>query len=168
MPPYKYVANRFLTIVENLAFGQNLSECHTGFRAYSRKLLTTIPFLLNSDKFVFDTEVIAQTVAFGFKMAEVPVPTRYFKEASSVNFRNSVVYGLATLRVVARFLLDRTNVRPSQQFRRRLSDVISRYHQAQIDEGSEARRESTTRSLARDSGDAQSRPASAKETSNAS
>src|SRR5712692_9090571 len=107
MPFYKYLSNRFLTIVENLACGQHLSECHTGFRAYSRRMLGTIPFVLNSDKFVFDTEVIAQAVAFGFPIAEVPVPTRYFKEASSVNFRNSVIYGLATLRVVASFLLDR-------------------------------------------------------------
>jgi glycosyltransferase involved in cell wall biosynthesis len=135
MPLYKFLSNRFLTIVENLAFGQQLSECHTGFRAYSRRLLTTIPFILNSDKFVFDTEVIAQTVAFGFKIAEVPVPTRYFKEASSVNFKNSVVYGVATLTVVARFLLDRANIRRARQFRRKLAEVISRYHLAQIDEG---------------------------------
>ncbi len=132
MPLYKYLSNRFLTIVENLAFGQRLSECHTGFRAYSRRLLTTIPFVLNSDKFVFDTEVIAQTVAFGFSLAEVPVPTRYFPEASSVNFRNSVIYGVSTLAVVVRFLLDRANLRPRPQFRRRLADVISRYHFAQI------------------------------------
>ena len=128
MPMYKFISNRFLTIVENLAFGQNLSECHTGFRAYSRRLLTTIPFVLNSDKFVFDTEVIAQAVAFGFRIAEVPVPTRYFKEASSVNFSDGIIYGAATLRVVARFLLDRAGLRPSPQFRRKLTDVVSRYH----------------------------------------
>ena len=132
MPRYKYLSNRFLTIVENLAFGQHLSECHTGFRAYSRRLLTTIPFVLNSDKFVFDTEIIAQTVAFGFRIAEIPVPTRYFPEASSVNFRNSVIYGLATLGVVARYLGDRAGLIRSAQFRRRLADVISRYHLAQI------------------------------------
>jgi len=133
MPFYKYLSNRFLTIVENLAFGQHLSECHTGFRAYSRRMLGTIPFVLNSDKFVFDTEVIAQAVAFGFPIAEVPVPTRYFKEASSVNFRDGVIYGLATLRVVASFLLDRANVRRSPRFRRALREVISRHHVAQID-----------------------------------
>lgn len=132
MPLYKYISNRFLTIIENLAFGQHLSECHTGFRAYSRRLLTTIPFVLNSDKFVFDTEVIAQSVAFGFRIAEVPVPTRYFPEASSVDFKNSVIYGLATLGVVLRFLADRAGIAPSAQFRRRLADVISRYHLAQI------------------------------------
>ncbi len=131
MPLYKFLSNRFLTIVENAAFQQQLSECHTGFRAYSRRLLTTIPFVLNSDKFVFDTEVIAQTVAFGFKIAEVPVPTRYFKEASSVNFRNSVIYGVATLRVVIRFLLDRLGARPVPQFRKRFADVVSRHYLAQ-------------------------------------
>jgi glycosyltransferase involved in cell wall biosynthesis len=132
MPFYKYVSNRFLTIVENLAFGQHLSECHTGLRAYSRRLLLTIPFVLNSDKFVFDTEVIAQTVAFGYRLAEIPVETRYFKEASSVNFKNSIIYGLETLRVVFRYLFDRGNFRPSPQLRRKLPAVISRYHLAQI------------------------------------
>src|SRR5262249_12055417 len=82
MPLYKYLSNRLVTIVENLAFEQNLSECHTGFRAYSRRMLLTIPFVLNSDNFVFDTEVIAQAAAFGFPIAEIGVPTRYFKEAS--------------------------------------------------------------------------------------
>jgi glycosyltransferase involved in cell wall biosynthesis len=135
MPLYKYLSNRFLTIVENFAFGQNLSECHTGFRAYSRPLLLTIPFVLNSDKFVFDTEVIAQTVAFGFKIAEIPVETRYFKEASSVNFKNSVIYGLATLRVVGRYLLDRIGLRPAPQFRRRFSDVVSRFYLAELKVG---------------------------------
>jgi glycosyltransferase involved in cell wall biosynthesis len=138
MPRYKYISNRFLTIVENLAFGQHLSECHTGFRAYSRRLLTTIPFVLNSDKFVFDTEIIAQTVAFGFRIAEVSVPTRYFPEASSVNFRNSVIYGLATLGVVVRYLADRAGLARSAQFHRRLADVISRYHLAQINAAEDA------------------------------
>ena len=90
MPIWKFISNRFLTTVENLAFGTHLSEMHTGFRAYSRRLLETIPFLLNSDDFVFDSEVIAQAVAFEFRIVEVPVPTRYFPEASSVNFRRSV------------------------------------------------------------------------------
>jgi glycosyltransferase involved in cell wall biosynthesis len=135
MPVYKFISNRFLTIVENLAFRQNLSECHTGFRAYSRKLLSTIPFVLNSDKFVFDTEVIAQAVAFGFRIAEVPVPTRYFKEASSVNFSDGIIYGTATLRVVVRFLLDRLGVRHSAQFRQQLGDVVSRYHLEEMNSG---------------------------------
>ncbi len=132
MPLYKYLANRCLTFIENLAFGLRLSECHTGFRAYSRRLLTTVPFLLNSDKFVFDTEMIAQAVAFGFRIAEIGVPTRYFKEASSVGWRAGIVYGLGTLWVVIKFLLDRLGLRPCPQFRRRLPEVMSRYHVAQI------------------------------------
>jgi glycosyltransferase involved in cell wall biosynthesis len=132
MPRWKYLSNRFLTIVENAALGQHLSECHTGFRAYSRRLLATIPFLLNSDDFVFDTEVIAQTVAFGFRVGEIPVPTRYFAEASSVNFRRGIIYGLSTLAVMARYLLDRWGIRRSPQFRQPLEKVISRYHAAQI------------------------------------
>jgi len=132
MPRWKFISNRFLTMVENIALSQHLSECHTGFRAYSRRLLETIPFLLNSDDFVFDTEVIAQTVAFGFRVGEIPVPTRYFAEASSVNFRRSVVYGLGTLAVMARYLLDRWGIRQSPQFRQPLEKVISRYHAAEI------------------------------------
>lgn len=133
MPIWKYVSNRVLTLAENLGFGLHLSEGHTGFRAYSRRLLLTIPFVLNSDKFVFDTEVIAQTVAFGYPIAETAVPTRYFAEASSVNFTNSVIYGVSTLAVVGAFLLDRLNLRPDPRFRRKLPEVISRYHLAQLD-----------------------------------
>jgi glycosyltransferase involved in cell wall biosynthesis len=132
MPVYKFLANRFLTIVENIVLGQNLSECHTGFRAYSRELLLTIPFLLNSDNFVFDTEVIAQAVAFGFRIAEIGVPTRYFREASSVNFRRSVVYGLSTLAVMARYALSKWKLVHRNQFERTLTEVISRYHLPQI------------------------------------
>jgi len=132
MPLYKFIANRFLTIVENLVLGQRLSEYHTGFRAYDRRLLETIPFLLNSDNFVFDTEVIAQAVAFGFPIAEIAVPTRYFEEASSVDFKNSVIYGLQTLWVMARYLLDRWGLVKSDQFRRPLSDVVSRHHAPEI------------------------------------
>jgi glycosyltransferase involved in cell wall biosynthesis len=132
MPVWKYISNRFLTIVENLALGQHLSECHTGFRAYSRRMLEIIPFLLNSDDFVFDTEVIAQAVAFGFCIGEIAVPTRYFAEASSVNFRRSVKYGLQTLLVMLRYLLDRAGIRPERQFRAQLKDVLSRYHAAEI------------------------------------
>ena len=132
MPIYKYVSNRFLTVVENLVLGQRLSECHTGFRAYSRRLLETIPFLLNSDDFVFDTEVIAQAVAFGFRIAEIGVPTRYFAEASSVNFRRSVVYGIGTLGVMARYLVSKWRLVQIPQFTRTLSEVISRYHLPQI------------------------------------
>jgi glycosyltransferase involved in cell wall biosynthesis len=115
MPPWKFVANRFLTTLENIAFELNLSEYHTGLRAYSRHLLETIPYHLNSDDFVFDQELIAQVVAAGLRdrIGEVAVPTRYFDEASSVGFKRSVVYGLSTLRVVGRYLLHRLRVRRS-------------------------------------------------------
>src|SRR5919198_831829 len=105
MPRWKYVSNRFLTIVENLAFGLRLSEYHTGFRAYSSRLLRTIAWHRNSDGFVFDQELIAQVVAAGMRIAEVAVPTRYFADASSVGLRTSIRYGLDTLRVVLRFKL---------------------------------------------------------------
>jgi len=132
MPIYKFISNRFLTMVENLVLGQHLSECHTGFRAYSRSVLETIPFLLNSDDFVFDTEVIAQAVAFGFRIDEIGVPTRYFKDASSVNLRRSITYGLSTLAVMARYLLAKWNIVRYPQFKRTLPEIISRYHLPQI------------------------------------
>ena len=121
MPRWKYVSNRFLTTVENLAFGLHLSEYHTGLRAYSRRLLETVPYRLNSDDFVFDQELIAQVVAAGMRdrIGEIAVPTRYFEEASSVGFRRSVVYGVSTLQVVARYLLHRLRVRSSPQLRAR-------------------------------------------------
>jgi glycosyltransferase involved in cell wall biosynthesis len=117
MPMWKLIANRFLTTVENWAFGTHLSEMHTGYRAYSRRLLETVPFEDNSNDFVFDTEVIAQAVHYGFRIEEVAVPTRYFHEASSVNFRRSVMYGLKTLNVVRRFLMHRWGIKRSPAFR---------------------------------------------------
>jgi glycosyltransferase involved in cell wall biosynthesis len=115
MPRWKYISNRFLTGLENRAFGLHLSEYHTGFRAYSRGLLESIPYRLNSNDFVFDQELVAQAVAGHMRIGEIAVPTRYFEEASSVNFRRSVVYGLSTLRVVARFLLHRMRLRRSSK-----------------------------------------------------
>ena len=132
MPIWKYVSNRFLTIVENAALGQHLSEMHSGFRAYSRRLLETIPFLLNSDDFVFDTEVLAQAAAFGFVIGEVEVPTRYFAEASSVNFKRSVEYGLSTLVVMGRYTLHRSGLRRYRQFQVTLPEIISRHHASEV------------------------------------
>jgi glycosyltransferase involved in cell wall biosynthesis len=105
MPRWKYISNRFLTGIENLAFGLHLSEYHTGFRAYSRRVLETLPYHENSDDFVFDQQLIAQGVRAGMRISEIAVPTRYFAEASSVGFRRSVVYGLSTLRVVVEHLV---------------------------------------------------------------
>lgn len=132
MPLWKYIANKFLTAIENLAFGQRLSEYHTGFRAYNRKLLETLPFLLNKDSFVFDTEVLAEAIFAGMTIAEIPVPTRYFEEASSVNFKTSVIYGLETLWVVAKYLLNRWGILRSPQFHKRLIDVVSRHYREEI------------------------------------
>jgi len=105
MPLYKYIANRFLTVIENLVTGQNLGEWHRGFRAYSRKVLETIPYEKNSDDFVFDTEFLIQAIAFGFKIGDVPIPVRYFREASSINFFRSVRYGLASLSALCKYLV---------------------------------------------------------------
>ena len=116
MPLYKIIANRFLTTVENLVLGRRFAELHTGYRAYTRGFLETIPFLRNSNDFVFDTEVIAQAVAFGFKVGEVPVVTKYFAEASSVNFRVSLVYGFKTLWTMARYFAHRTGLHRSRLF----------------------------------------------------
>jgi glycosyltransferase involved in cell wall biosynthesis len=113
MPRWKYVANRFLTRTENRAFGLALSEYHTGFRAYSRSLLESVDYQANSNDFVFDQELVAQVVAAGLRIGEIAVPTRYFAEASSVNFKRSVVYGLSTLRTLARYRAGaRTRRRP--------------------------------------------------------
>lgn len=103
MPRYKYLANRVLTAIENVALGQNLGDFHSGFRAYRRAVLETIPFHRNSDDFVFDTQLLVQAVHFGFKLGDLPVPVRYFSEASSINFRRSTTYGLQTLGAVASY-----------------------------------------------------------------
>ena len=132
MPIWKFVANRFLTEVENTAFGLHLSEYHTGFRAYSRRLLETIPFLLNSDDFVFDQEIMAQAVSFGFRVGETPVPTRYFPEASSVNFKRSVEYGLDVLWTVGRYVLHRTKLKRSRRLSVRLADILAPRHREAI------------------------------------
>jgi glycosyltransferase involved in cell wall biosynthesis len=101
MPRYKYYANRLLTAVQNLFLGVKLSEYHTGYRAFSRELLEALPLLENSDDFVFDNQMIAQAVMFGYRIGEISCPTKYFKEASSINFRRSVKYGLGVLETTA-------------------------------------------------------------------
>jgi glycosyltransferase involved in cell wall biosynthesis len=110
MPLYKYLANRFLTFAENFALGVKLSEYHTGFRAYHRRVLETLPLEENSDDFVFDNELLVQTVFFGFRIGEISCPTKYFEEASSINFRRSVRYGLGVLGTSAQYLLQRRGI----------------------------------------------------------
>lgn len=110
MPLYKYFSNRFLTLVENLAMGLNLSEYHTGFRAYSSDVLKTIPYHKFSDDFVFDQQILISALSYGFNISEIPVPCKYFPEASSINFKRSTKYGLATLWTVFSYLLSQTGI----------------------------------------------------------
>lgn len=116
MPRWKYVANRCLTLTENIALGQNLGDFHSGFRAYRREVLETVPYLKNSNDFVFDSEFLAQAVHFGFKLGDIPVPVRYFDEASSINFRRSVKYGLSTLGVLGKYWARKLGVYRSALF----------------------------------------------------
>jgi hypothetical protein len=118
MPAWKYVANRGLTLLENLVLGQNVGDFHTGLRAYTRQVLETIPFQRNSDDFVFDTQFLVQAVHFGFRIGDVPVPSRYFAEASSINFSRSVRYGLGTLGALGRFVLQRVGLARLEVFER--------------------------------------------------
>jgi glycosyltransferase involved in cell wall biosynthesis len=110
MPVYKYIANRLLTAFENLFLHVKLSEYHTGYRAFSREVLTRLPLGENSDDFVFDNQMLAQCVYFGFRIGEVSCPTKYFEEASSINFRRSVQYGLGVLETTLQFALQRAGV----------------------------------------------------------
>jgi glycosyltransferase involved in cell wall biosynthesis len=116
MPFYKYVANRLLTLAENLLIGQKLSEYHTGYRAYSREALSSVKWERNSDDFVFDNQIIAQFHMRGLRIGEISCPTRYFDEASSINFSRSVTYGFGVLRVAATFRLHRWGIINSPLF----------------------------------------------------
>ena len=111
MPLYKYIANRFLTFTENVLLGQKLSEYHTGYRAFSRTILESLPLDNNSDDFVFDNEMLAQIVWHNFRIGELSCPTKYFDDASSINFRRSVIYGLGVLGTAVRFRLCRMKLR---------------------------------------------------------
>lgn len=107
MPLYKYISNRFLTTAENLLIKQKLSEYHTGYRAFSAEVLKTIPLLENSDDFVFDNEMLLQTMYFGFNVGEVSCPAKYFDEASSISFRRSVSYGVGVIKTAIKYLLSK-------------------------------------------------------------
>ena len=118
MPRYKYAANRILTLFQNFLLGKKLSEYHTGYRAFSRRVLEELPLLENSDDFVFDNEMLAQIAFFGFSIGEVSCPAKYFPEASSINFRRSVVYGLGVLRTSLRYRLAKWGLGHSRVFAR--------------------------------------------------
>jgi glycosyltransferase involved in cell wall biosynthesis len=119
MPVYKYIANRFLTLVENILIGDKLSEYHTGYRAFSREVLETLPLLEDSDDFVFDNQMIAQAVYFGFRIGEISCPTKYFPEASSINFSRSVTYGLGVLTTALQFRLHKWGIKKYPIFEKR-------------------------------------------------
>ncbi len=111
MPLYKYISNRILTFIENILLNQKLTEYHTGYRAYSRKVLETIPFMKNSDDFVFDNEILVQIRYFNFNIAEISCPSKYFPEASSINFRRSVKYGFGVLATSFKYILQKLRIR---------------------------------------------------------
>ncbi len=117
MPLYKYISNRILTFIQNLILKYKLSEYHTGYRAFSRRVLTELPLLENSDDFVFDNEMLAQIIYFGFDIAEVTCPTKYFKEASSIGLSRSIRYGFGVLGTSLRFWLSKHHIKQSAIFK---------------------------------------------------
>ena len=110
MPFYKYAANRFLTLVENILLGHKLSEYHTGYRAFSREVLESLPLSENSDDFVFDNQMLAQVIWFGYRIGEISCPTKYFADASSINFRRSMVYGVGVLKTAIQFRMQKWGI----------------------------------------------------------
>jgi hypothetical protein len=133
MPAYKYVANRLLTAFENVFLGVKLSEYHTGYRAFHRDLLLQLPLGENSDDFVFDNQMLAQCVYFGFRIGEVSCPTKYFPEASSINFRRSVKYGFGVLATTLKFALQKSGLgrfRIFNQKGRKLAPGLNGYYAA--------------------------------------
>lgn len=128
MPLYKYIANRFLTAFQNLFLGIKLSEYHTGFRAFTKEVLSALPLLENSDDFVFDNQIIAQVAMSGFRIGELSCPTKYFKEASSINFRRSMTYGFGVLATTVRFAAHKHGIARSRLFEGRGRKVSLHYY----------------------------------------
>ena len=128
MPAYKYVANRFLTAFQNLFLGVKLSEYHTGFRAFDRRVLQELPLSENSADFVFDNEMLAQTVMFGFRIGEVSCPTKYFKEASSISFRRSIVYGFGVLTTTAKYVVHKLSLAKISLFGPSTNGTLLQYY----------------------------------------
>ncbi|MEA1927888.1 MAG: glycosyltransferase family 2 protein [Candidatus Auribacterota bacterium] len=121
MPLYKYISNRFLTLVQNILIRHKLSEYHTGYRSFSREVLENIPFEDNSDDFVFDNQILAQAIYLGFRIGEISCPTVYFPEASSINLQRSIVYGLGVLSTSVLFVLNKIGIISSPIFRKKRS-----------------------------------------------
>jgi glycosyltransferase involved in cell wall biosynthesis len=139
MPWWKFISNRFLTAAENAVFGLNLSEYHTGYRAFHREALESVNLSMNSDNFIFDQEILAQLVDIKMRITEVPVPTRYFKQASSASFLQSAVYGISILWLLARYLLHRNGIVRQRRFQslelryRSMGDIKTRSMAAGLD-----------------------------------
>ena len=135
MPFYKYVANRLLTGFQNLFLGVKLSEYHTGYRAFSRELLQTLPLSENSDDFVFDNQMIAQSVMFNFKIGEISCPTKYFEEASSINFKRSVTYGLGVLATTGEFVAHKLGLTTAARYSTGNSrEIVAQYYSRPLEE----------------------------------
>src|ERR1041384_8751276 len=130
MPRYKYVFNRLLTAFENLFLRIKVSEYHTGYRAFSREVLTKLPLLENSDDFVFDNQMLAQCAYFGFRIGEVSCPTKYFPEASSINFRRSVTYGIGVLSTTLKLVLQRSGLVSFRLFGPNVSRARAPYYRS--------------------------------------
>lgn len=128
MPLYKYIANRFLTLTQNILLNYKLSEYHTGFRAFRRSVLENLPLEDNSDDFVFDNEMLAQTVYFGYRMGEISCPTRYFEEASSINFSRSVKYGFGVLGTSMKYRMRKWGLVKGRLFRERGQRLLPDYY----------------------------------------
>jgi glycosyltransferase involved in cell wall biosynthesis len=133
MPLYKYIANRFLTAFQNLLLGSKLSEFHTGYRAFSKEALTTLPLVENSDDFVFDNEILAQTIYLGYNIGEISCPTKYFAEASSIGFRRSVKYGLGVILTSIKFRLQKMRLAKFRIFNQHGRNLFQDYYK-RIDE----------------------------------
>lgn len=139
MPLYKYVSNRALTFIENLFLGAKLSEYHTGYRAFSRDVLLALPLLENSDDFVFDNEMLAQTIFFGYRIGEISCPARYFAEASSINFQRSVRYGVGVLATTMKFALQKLGVMQFRIFKANGRKLDLNYYSPSVREAAAAR-----------------------------
>lgn len=128
MPLYKYVANRFLTAIQNLLLGSKLSEFHTGYRAFSNRVLEELPIRANSDDFVFDNEMLAQSIFFGYRVGEISCPTKYFGEASSISLKNSIRYGIGVLATSIRFRLQKMGFGRYRTFNKAIKSPGTRYY----------------------------------------
>jgi glycosyltransferase involved in cell wall biosynthesis len=127
MPVYKYVANRFLTAVENLLLGAKISEYHTGYRSFAKEVLSSLPLLENSDDFIFDNEMLAQAVYFGYRVGEVSCPTKYASDSSSINFTRSVTYGFGVLSTAGKFFLQKLGIAKFRIFSQRGRKLVQYY-----------------------------------------